>query len=63
MPTSSCETCSFFSAAEKECRIRAPNVIPVSVRQESPAILPIVYGQTKWPAVTANDWCGEWKKK
>lgn len=59
-----CSSCRFFAGAEGECRIRAPEVIPVSVDIDpKPGIALPIYGKTTWPSVPLTGWCGEWTKK
>lgn len=65
VPSNTCDSCSYFSLAEKECRIRAPSVVSVSVKPDNLQLATAImtYGKTIWPTVQADAWCGEWKKK
>ena len=44
-----CETCTFFNAADHECRRYAPQPSDRDRKAE-------------WPTVAATDWCGEYRE-
>lgn len=49
---SSCGTCRFFSALDKECRKNPPVVLPMMTGGGRPASLGV------FPPTTENKWCG-----
>lgn len=52
--TKTCASCKYFSGVANQCRIRAPNVIPIYNGTE-------LHGFNGfWPPTQANNWCGEW---
>lgn len=48
-----CKTCAFYEDVLQECRRKAPRTTNAAYPRPG----------SKWPKVTASQWCGEWKSK
>ncbi len=47
-----CGTCRFICKANHVCKLRPPANLPRELD----------LGKTRWPLVTATDWCGQWQE-
>jgi len=54
--TKTCASCVHFNASASECRRRAPQTVVFQVEED-------VKFESRFPSVTAEDWCGEYTAK